>query len=257
MPFCRYCGKELAEGEQCSCTTPVAVNAPAAQESSASGYDPAFGGDKPFSVKKEVSIRNKLLIIGGAALTLVMLILLIVFIINHTGARGAARDFSKCLYSADGGSDYYSMTLPDKLYSSLKGNKLDAMVDEFNDTNDEVNDDYKVKLKKVKKGSKLSSKELDGAEAYFAENAGDYDRSYRKEEYKAKKGCIFKLTYKIKDKQTKKTKSYTREIALVYFKGEEWKVLCPDLGDEESLKSYLKLKGGGISSSEIASEFGF
>ena len=244
MPFCRYCGKELSEGETCSCTTPVAANDPVVQESSASGYDPAFGGNKPFTVKKDISLRNKLLILGGAVITLALLVVLVIFIINHTGSRGAARKFSKCIYDSDGGRDYYSMTLPDDLYDKLKGNKLDAMVDEFNDANDEIKDDYKIKLKKVKKDSKLSDKELDGAEVYFRNNAVNYDRSYKKESFKAKKGYVFKLKYKIKDKQTKKTKSHTTEVALVYFKGEKWKVLCPELDGDESIKSYCKKLGG-------------
>ncbi len=251
MPFCRFCGKELSEGEKCTCTVPVAANAPSASTSTTPGYDPAFGGGStPFQVKKDNSLRTKLILIGGGFATLILLTILIIFIYNHTGPRKVARDFSKTMFSSSGGKDFYSMTLPDDAYSALKGNKRDAMVDEYNDTVEELKEDYKVKVKKVKQGKKLSGTELDGAEIFFAQNAGQYIRSFKNEEFKAKKGYIFKITYKVKDKETKDTETTSKEIAVVKFKGEGWKVLVPDVDDDISVKKFLRNLGDSSSYDE-------
>ena len=98
-------------------------------------------------------------------------------------------------------------------------------------------------LKKIKKVKKLSGTQLDGAEEAFAKNAAKYDRSYAKESYSAKRGYIYELTYKIKDRQSKKTKKYTKEIAVVKFKGEGWKIIDPETGAGKSLSDYLSELG--------------
>ena len=227
MAFCEYCGKKLPAGGSCNCRKVAAPFVPEVKVSTSARKD---GGVKNFILD-----HKKLLIACAAAL--IVLVTTIIIIYNTTGSRGAARKYAKNVYSKGGGKTYYSMTLPDKLYSSLKGDKFYDMVDEFNDENKKAAEDYKVKLKKVKKTEKLSGKELDGAEIAFAQNAAKYDRSYAKESYSAKKGYIYELTYKIKDRQTKKTKKYTKEIAVVKFKGEGWKII--DTDTDGSLEDYL------------------
>ena len=190
---------------------------------------------KDSGIKRFIVDHKVLLIVCTAVLALLVTVTVLIF--NNVGARGAARKYAKNVYSRGGGKKYYSMTLPDELYDSLSGDKFDDMVDEFNDENKKAAEDYKVKLKKVRKSEKLSSSQRDGAEKAFALNAAKYDKSYAKKSYSAKKGYIYKLTYKIKDRQTKKTKKYTKEIAVVKFKGEGWKII--DIDTDEPLADYL------------------
>lgn len=233
MAYCKYCGKKLADGENCKCSGASAKNA----EKSA-----PFPQDKGSAIEKTSKgfFGNPLKIFIAIAAILLVLIIIIVYIVNHTGARGAARDYAKLSFSSSGGSKFYSMTLPDDLYKSLSGDKLDSLIDEFNDENKSTRNDYKVKVKKVKKVSKMKGAALDGAEIWFAKNAAVYDKKYLKETFSAKKGYIYKLTFKVKDKQTKKTTTYTKQIAVVKFKGEGWKIIDPDIGSKDSLKDYLR-----------------
>ena len=237
MAYCKYCGKKLSDGEKCSCpeasAKPEKISAPAVQ-GSVSAAAPHTKGF--FS-------RNLRIIIISAAILLV-LVILIVYIVNNTGARGTAREYAKVRFKSSGGKRYYSMTLPDDLYKRLSGDKLDYMVDEFNDDNKSTRDDYKIKLKKVRKVTKLKGAALDGAEVIFARNAAAYDKSFRNETFSAKKGYVYKLTYKVKDKQTKKSTTYTKQIAVVKFNGEGWKIIDPDIGSKESLKDYLRSIAG-------------
>ena len=231
MAKCKYCGKELPATGVCSCIKSMAAIGPSNKQFSAEGKSPLT------RLKKTVFDHKKLIIICTASL--ILIITAIILIYNNTGARGAARKYAKNIYSKKGGRTYYSMTLPDKLYDSINDDKFDDMVDEFNDENKKTEEDYKVKLKKVKKTQKLSSKQLSGAEKAFAKNAAKYDKSYSKESYSAKKGYIYELTYKIKDRETQKTKSYTKELAVVKFSGEGWKIIDPDIDPDKALDDYL------------------
>ena len=236
MAYCIYCGKEMPASGVCSCRS---TSAPYVTEVKVTTSERRSGG-----LKSLVTGHLKLVIACAAVLLIGITTIIVLY--NNIGSRGAARKFAKNVYSKGGGKTYYSMTLPDKLYDSLNGDKFDDMVDEFNDENKKADEDYKVKLKKVKKTEKLSGNQLDGAEKAFAANAAKYDRAYAKESYSAKKGFIYELTYKIKDRQTKKTKKYTKEIAVVKFKGEGWKIIDADIDDP--LGDHLSKLGSGGSS---------
>lgn len=244
MSYCKYCGKELQEGGVCGCPqSEAAAAAKAALPADTSGT----------AVVKERKIGKKWYVLGGAVL-IALIVFLVIYIINHVGARGAAVKYAKNLYDSKGGKTYYSMVLPDDLCDSLEGDKLDAMIDEFNDENKETLDDYKVKYKKISKVTKLDSRGLNGAERYFAQNAANYDKSYRNKSFDAEKGYVYKITYKIKDRQSGETKNYSKEIAVIKFSGEGWKVLDKELGDDQSFEEYLnKLDVGN----KTAEKFGF
>ncbi|MBR4626231.1 MAG: hypothetical protein IKO47_00750 [Ruminococcus sp.] len=231
MAYCKYCGKKLSDGEVCDC------RGSASAKKNQADVQPEKTGIKGSAPARFMGDHLRIIIIVAAVL--LVLIILIAYIVNHTGARGAAREYAKLRFNSSGGSRYYSMTLPDDLYKSLSGDKLDSMVDEFNDENKSTKDDYKIKLKKVQRVSKLKGDALDGAELCFRDNAAVYDRKYQKESYSAKKGYVYRITYKVKDKQTKKTTTYKKQIAVVKFKGEGWKIIDPDLGSMDSMKEYL------------------
>jgi hypothetical protein len=259
MAFCKYCGKELQKGEACDCKQAKAILGVSADKNNKKATVPITVKTTDASEKidtsalKEKIFNKKVMVIGGIILT-VIIVFLIFFIFNHIGARGAARKYAKNLYDNKGGKTYYSMLLPDDLYKSLKGDKLDAMVDEFNDENKETNADYKIKFKGIDKIKKLSSRQLNGAEKYFAYFAGKYDKTYRTKSFSAKKGYVYEITYKIKDRQSGETKNYTKEIAVVKFSGEGWKILDKELSDDQSFSDYLESLDSGNANAE---KFGF
>ncbi len=238
MAYCRNCGRLIPDGGRCSCMDTAPAIVPAGK-TAALPEDTGFW-DRVKASRPVCFMTDHLRIIIAAFAALIFVIIILVYVINHTGARGAARSYAKLLFSKSGGSRYYSMTLPDDLYKSLSGDKLDSMVDEFNDEAGRLRDDFKIKLKKVNRTSRLKGSALDGAEILFARNAAVYDKTYRNENFKAKKGYIFTIKYKVKDKQTRKTTTYTKQVAVVKFKGEGWKIVEADIGSKDSLTSYLR-----------------
>ncbi len=218
MAFCKFCGKEIADGAVCDCQASQAPvnNNPAVTEETSAQKDP-------------------LKTLVAAVIALLVFIFIFVFIFNSIGARGIARKYAKKVFSKHGGKAVYSLTLSDDVYKDLKGDELDDMIDDFNDSMEDIREDTKVKVKSVKKTGKLSNKELKGAEYLFAKNNSKYDKDLEADDFKAKKGYEFKLTYKIKDKDSGDKETTRNKICVVKFKGEGWKVLVTDA---DTLKSY-------------------
>lgn len=223
MAFCKFCGKEIADGAVCDCQAsqaPVNNNPAVTEEASA---------------QTATAQKDPLKTLVAAVIALLVFIFIFVFIFNSIGARGVARKYAKKVFSKHGGKSVYSLTLSDDVYKDLKGDELDDMIDDFNDSMEDIREDTKVKVKSVKKTGKLSNKELKGAEYLFAKNNSKYDKDLEADDFKAKKGYEFKLTYKIKDKDSGDKETTRNKICVVKFKGEGWKVLVTDA---DTLKSY-------------------
>lgn len=223
MAFCKFCGKEIADGAVCDCQAsqaPVNNNPAVTEETSA---------------QTATAQKDPLKTLVAAVIALLVFIFIFVFIFNSIGARGIARKYAKKVFSKHGGKAVYSLTLSDDVYKDLKGDELDDMIDDFNDSMEDIREDTKVKVKSVKKTGKLSNKELKGAEYLFAKNNSKYDKDLETDDFKAKKGYEFKLTYKIKDKDSGDKETTRNKICVVKFKGEGWKVLVTDA---DTLKSY-------------------
>ena len=101
MAFCKFCGKEIPEGGVCDCAAAQGQNA------ANNTFDQAnnvFNNDNNNGSKKGIDVNdtinkvkgNPTLLIGGVAVVIV-LILLLVFILGHTGAKGAAKSFAKSI----------------------------------------------------------------------------------------------------------------------------------------------------------------
>lgn len=223
MAFCKFCGKEIADGAVCDCQAsqaPVNNNPAVTEEASA---------------QTATAQKDPLKTLVAAVIALLVFIFIFVFIFNSIGARGVARKYAKKVFSKHGGKAVYSLRLSDDVYKDLKGDELDDMIDDFNDGMEDFLEDTKVKVKSVKKTGKLSNKELKGAEYLFAKNNSKYDKDLEADDFKAKKGYEFKLTYKIKDKDSGDQETTRNKICVVKFKGEGWKVLVTDA---DTLKSY-------------------
>ena len=221
MAFCKFCGKEIPEGGVCDCAAAQGQNAANNtfdQANNVFNNDNNNGGKKGIDVNDTINKvkGNPTLLIGGVAVVLV-LILLLIFILGHTGAKGAAKSYAKSITKKGKGKTYYSLTLPDDKIKDLKDDDdWKDKIEDYNDgIKDSIDDGYKYKLKSVKKGKKLSKTALKGAEKYWKENGAD--------DPEAKKGYEYKIRVQVKHDGDKKTK--TEKVCVVKFKGEGWKVI--------------------------------
>lgn len=225
MAFCKHCGSEYPDGG--NCTNPAC---PAAQQQEAAPTgNPLDGG---FNEAMEHVKKNSGIIIGGV-IGFIVLVILIVFLGSHTGAKGAANKYAKNFYNKNGFKKVTKVTMLNEAYKEYKdSDDFDDDKDTFKDTIEALKDnDVKVKIKSVKKGKKLGSKELKGAKAYFKSQAKEYKVD---DDIEVKKGYEFKIKAKIKhDGETKTT---TEKICVVKVKGNGWKVI-------EQSADALKAKG--------------
>lgn len=225
MAFCKHCGTQYPDGG--SCTNPAC---PGAQQAAAPTGSALDGG---FNEAMQQVKKNSGLIIG-AIVSFIVLILIITFIAGHTGAKGAANKYAKNIYKKSGFKNIMKVTMLDEAYKEFKGeDEFDDAKDDFKERIEEMkDDDIKVKVKSVKKAGKLSSKELKAAEAYFEEQAEDYDVD---DDIDVKKGYEYKI--KVKYKEDGESDTSTKKVCVVKVKGDGWKVISIDA---DSLKSYYE-----------------
>lgn len=213
MAFCTQCGSQYPDGG--SCTNPACSGANQAAAPAGSALDGGFN-EAMDKVKK-----NKSTIIG-AVVAFIVLILVIVFIGSHTGAKGAANKYAKNVYKKSGFKSVCKVTMLDDAYKEYKkSDDFDDDKDDFKDMIEELkDDDIKIKVKSVKKGKKLKGDVLDAAEAYFEEQAEEYDVD---DDIEVKKGYEYKIKMKYKEDGDSDTK--TQKICVVKVKGNGWKVI--------------------------------
>lgn len=219
MAFCKHCGTQYPDGG--SCTNPACPGAQQAAAPTGSALDGGFN-EAMEKVKKNSSV------IIGAVIAFIALVLVIVFIGGHTGAKGAANKYAKNFYKKSGFKNLMKVTMLDEAYKEFKkSDKFDDAKDAFKDGIEEMKDeDIKIKIKSVKKGSKLSKKELKAAEAYFEEQAEEFDVD---DDIDVKKGYEYKVKAKIKVDGDSETD--TEKICVVKVKGNGWKVIRMDAED--------------------------
>ncbi|MCM1006720.1 MAG: hypothetical protein NC485_02130 [Ruminococcus flavefaciens] len=226
MAFCKFCGNEIPEGGTCNCQG-AQNNAAPQQDNNAApvGGDQVNNGGFDNTVEKA---KNNLPLIIGGIVGLIVLILVLVFVAGHTGAKGAANKYAKAMTKKNGGKTIYSLTLPDDYIKELKDDdKWDDMIDDYKDTMSDRLDEYKIKIKDVKKGKKLKKSALNGAEAYF-EKMYDADVT-------VKKGYEFTIKAQTKDKEDGDKDTNKTKICVVKVKGEGWKVI---LTSKDNLEDY-------------------
>ena len=213
MAFCKHCGTQYPDGG--SCTNPAC---PGAQQAAAPAGNAFDGG---FNEAMDKVKKNSGLIIGAIA-AFVVLIIAIVFIANHTGAKGAANKYAKNVLKKNGFKNVSKVTMLDDAYKEYKGE------DEFDDAKDAHKDgietlkdnDCKFKIKSVKKAGKLNKKELKWAKNHFKDQAEKYDVD---DDIEIKKGYEYKVKVKSKVDGDKSTSTF--KIWVVKVKGDGWKVI--------------------------------
>lgn len=214
MGFCENCGKELADGEQCTCTVeetvaqePVveeavadgapdvepAVEAPVAEETSAVAEAPAVtetSTEEPAKEMKPGMDKKKLTILGAAVAAVVVLLLLVVLLAGGSkGYMGPVEDFMAEINKQNTEPvDVYSTLLPDfaaDLYAQThkKYKVSDEYMDYYEDSikyledyYDDCNDEYdKWKLSfESKKATKMDEDDLEDIQDYLDDYYDDY-----------------------------------------------------------------------------------
>ncbi len=213
MAFCTQCGSQYPDGG--SCTNPACPGAKQAAAPAGNAFDGGFN-EAMDKVKKNSST------IIGAVVAFIVLILVIVFIGSHTGAKGAANKYAKNLFKKSGFKSVSKVTMLDDAYKEYKkSDDFDDAKDEHKEEIEDMKDeDIKVKVKSVKKGKKLKKAALKGAEAYFEEQAEEYDVD---DDIDVKKGFEYKI--KLKYKEDGDSDTVTQKICVVKVKGDGWKVI--------------------------------
>lgn len=224
MAFCKHCGTQYPDGG--SCTNPTC---PGAQQAAAPANNSALDGG--FNEAMDKVKKNKSTIIG-IVVAVVLCFIIGAFLGSHTGAKGAANKYAKNMYKKSGFKSVAKVTMLDDAYKEYKDeDEFDDDKDDFKEFIEEMkDDDIKIKVKSVKKAGKLSSKELKAAEAYFEEQAEEYDVD---DDIDVKKGYEYKIKCKVKKDGDSDTT--TKKVCVVKVKGDGWKVISIDA---DSLKSY-------------------
>lgn len=223
MAFCKHCGTEYPDGG--SCPNPAC---PGAQQAPAQSGNPLDGG---FNDAMEHVKKNKSAIIG-AVIAVIVLILVIVFLGGHMGAKGAANKYAKNMYKKNGFKSVTKISMLDDAYKEYKdSDDFDEDKEDFEDAIVALKDnDIKIKVKSVKKSKKLSNKALKGAKNYFKDQAEEYDVD---DDIEVKKGYEYKV--KLKGKYDGEKKTTTIKICVVKVKGDGWKVIASGAKELESM----------------------
>ncbi len=235
MAFCKFCGKEIADGAVCDCQASQAQDTSQAPVNNNQPADPTSGQSNNSVSSLSAAGKDPLKTLVAAVIALLVIIFVFVFVFNHIGARGVAKKYAKKSFAKKGAKSYYSMILSDDVYKDLKGDDLDDMIDDRNDKISDQLEDNKIKIKSVKKTKKLSKTQLKGAEVQFATQNKRYDKGIDADDFKAKKGYEFKITYKSKDKDSGDKDTVRLKLCVVKFKGEGWKVLPVEADNLKSL----------------------
>lgn len=227
MAFCKHCGTQYPDGG--SCPNPACPGAQ--QQTPAQSGNPLDGG---FNDAMEHVKKNKGIIIGAIA-AFIVLVVVIVFLGGHMGAKGAANKFAKNYIKKSGYKKITKISMLDDAYKEYKdSDDFDDDKEDFEEGIEKLKDnDIKVKIKSVKKGKKLSSKALKGAKSCFKAQAKKYDVD---DDIKIKKGYEYKIKIKMKDDGEKETT--TLKVCVVKVKGNGWKVIETDADSLEGMSGY-------------------
>lgn len=203
MAFCENCGKELADGEQCTCTTadvaaqePVVEEVPVAEETvvetpvaEASVVETPVTAEAPTEAPKPAKDKNKIMIIGAVAAVAVILILIIALAGGSKGYMGPVEDFMAAINKQntkpvevqstlmpDFGASLYTQCHKKYMVSEDYVDYYEDSIEYLEDYYDNCNDEYdKWKLSfEVKKASKLDEDDLEDIQDYLDDYYDDY-----------------------------------------------------------------------------------
>ena len=257
MAFCKYCGKELEEGAECTCvdallesqknnmlseppegTEDISDTEAVAESSGDSAAEPRTKTIVP-PLSKGPAIRRVNTGVNdyksesdregfkkfGALVAAVLLVFVITLGVMAAGSgyKGTVKKYFRSRCSKHGGKTYYTLTLPDEGIAELKDNdQWQELVEDYNDDlEDRMNDwDKKPRFRKISRVKDMKNSELKDAEKYFFSAAEVCDADIDEEDIEVRKG--YAVTYKYKNTEGDNEKT---TIYVVKLKGEGWKVM--------------------------------
>ncbi len=205
MGFCENCGKELADGEQCTCTAEEAVaqepvveeakveeivaeEKPVVEEVPAVAEAPA--AEEAAKEPKPAMDKKKMVILGAAAAAVVVLLLLVaLFAGGSKGYMGPVEDFMAQINKQNTEPvEVYSALLPDfgaslyaqshnkykvsEEYMDYYEDSVEYLEDHYDDCNDEY-DKWKLSFE-TKKATKMDEDDLEDIQDYLDDYYDDY-----------------------------------------------------------------------------------
>lgn len=169
--------------------------------------------------------RSKLpviIIISAAAVILTVVIVLLA--LYFTGPKRAVKRYTGASFSKKGGKTYLSLVLTENIEDQLKeDDKWESNIEAYNDFVSDNTEGLKYKVKKVRKGKKLSDSALSGAENYFRKLSESYNSAH--DYLKIKKGYEFTIKYKCKNKKEKTEENHELTICAVKVDKQDWKII--------------------------------
>ena len=166
-------------------------------------------------VTKKVLRRRRLC----AVAVIFLLILGVSFIRNHTGCRGTVHKYWNCVVDEKGGETYYTLGLPQILINHFENTgEWETLIDNYENLSKDA-----VKLKKIKKISKMTKDELHDAEDYLNNIALMYGVEVPSGAIIADNGYFVTVIYKFGDDNVIGGAYY------VQIEGDGWKVLPHDM----------------------------
>ncbi len=221
MAFCKYCGKEIAEGTACTCPDAMNEQAKANVQEAAPAAEAGYGDITAAPEKKNA--RNNLIIAGGAVVVLILLVIIISSLAGGSGYKAPLDDFVKGFNKCDSKKLLNSMYTSDMLddmtdEEDVKLKELyDEMDEELEDAFDELEDEYGKKLKmdiKVEDKKKLDKDDLEE----YEDNYDDYFDANVKISKGYELDCVLTIEGKDDDDEEE------IELVVLKIKGEGWKI---------------------------------
>ena len=211
MAFCKYCGKQIADGEACDCQQAM---------------EQAQGGEK---TKSSTDMGAKI-VIGAAAVVVILIIVLLASLLGGGGYKKPVENIAKAFNKADGKALINAMFTDDLMeeFEDMLGDDKDDLYDQFDELLEEVMDEAEDEFgKNVKFSIKVTDKDkLDKDEL---EEIEDYYKDYLDTKVKISAGYELECEMSIKGKDDEEENDM--DITVVKIKGEGWKVAMNGMGD--------------------------
>lgn len=132
-------------------------------------------------------------------------------------------DYIEGQTSKSGGKKYYTATLLGDAIKELKDDdEWDDMIEDYNDSMEDMLEDSEIKVKNIDKGDKLSKDELKAAEEYLKNQCDRYDID---DEVSVKSGYEYKVKLKYREDKDDDWETNTQKLCAVEVKGDGWKVI--------------------------------
>lgn len=206
MAFCKFCGKEIPEGNKCDCA-----------ESQSAAVAPAPGAGSAVSEANAQQPSNKAAIVLAAALVIILVIIIaLVSSIAGGGYKEPVNQFEKALNKSDGERLAECMFTDDVL------EELDD--DDYDDLSKTL--EWMIELAEEEYGKNVKfSIKIEDKEKIDKKDLEDYEESYNEQydsDMKFSKGYELEGTIKVKGKDGKDEEDI--ELTVFKIKGEGWKL---------------------------------